>query len=299
MDFETGKGSTGWETGNEVPAKRGPPAHRWSSEHVRRLVTHKPSGCLPHPSCSHGEIKSPVRQTPCAREEQLREHKTTCCPGHTGWCVNGARQMSHGHLRQGNANMLVLSHECVGIPCWCNHLAKEGRYNLDPDIKFFATPPVHGSLAEVSRYHQHGLSCMGSRRGASANPRTGARDSQLWQCMWRLRKATAQGTLLLPLLPSTAPRSSPLASHPKHAAATYLASVTHCGRRRKCQITAHAVRGPPRGLLLPAAGQRESRGGRHVRAAQRRRARMPPRGCGAWEAGRSAGSRPHRCAASL
>ena len=38
----------------------------------------------------------------------------------------------------------------AGIPCWCNRLAKEGRYNLDPDIKFFATPPVHGSLAEVS-----------------------------------------------------------------------------------------------------------------------------------------------------
>lgn len=27
---------------------------------------------------------------------------------------------------------------------------REGRYNLCPDIKFFATPPVHGSLANVS-----------------------------------------------------------------------------------------------------------------------------------------------------
>lgn len=26
---------------------------------------------------------------------------------------------------------------------------REGRYNLDSDIKFFATPPYHGSLAEV------------------------------------------------------------------------------------------------------------------------------------------------------
>jgi L-iditol 2-dehydrogenase len=34
-----------------------------------------------------------------------------------------------------------------GIPCWSNRQAREGRYNLDPDIKFFATPPVHGSLA--------------------------------------------------------------------------------------------------------------------------------------------------------
>lgn len=29
------------------------------------------------------------------------------------------------------------------LPC------REGRYNLDPDIRFFATPPHHGSLAQV------------------------------------------------------------------------------------------------------------------------------------------------------
>ncbi|XP_004513687.1 sorbitol dehydrogenase [Cicer arietinum] len=34
-----------------------------------------------------------------------------------------------------------------GISCWrCNH-CKLGRYNLCPEMKFFATPPVHGSLA--------------------------------------------------------------------------------------------------------------------------------------------------------
>ena len=34
-----------------------------------------------------------------------------------------------------------------GISCWhCNH-CKHGRYNLCDDMKFFATPPVHGSLA--------------------------------------------------------------------------------------------------------------------------------------------------------
>lgn len=34
-----------------------------------------------------------------------------------------------------------------GISCWrCDH-CKEGRYNLCPEMKFFATPPVHGSLA--------------------------------------------------------------------------------------------------------------------------------------------------------
>jgi len=34
-----------------------------------------------------------------------------------------------------------------GVPCWHCSAAREGRYNLDPDIQFFATPPVHGSLA--------------------------------------------------------------------------------------------------------------------------------------------------------
>ncbi|KAL6541782.1 hypothetical protein OROGR_011268 [Orobanche gracilis] len=34
-----------------------------------------------------------------------------------------------------------------GISCWRCTLCKEGQYNLCPDMKFFATPPVHGSLA--------------------------------------------------------------------------------------------------------------------------------------------------------
>lgn len=31
-------------------------------------------------------------------------------------------------------------------------MCRQGRYNLDPGVKFFATPPVHGSLA---RYVDH------------------------------------------------------------------------------------------------------------------------------------------------
>ncbi|XP_050155373.1 sorbitol dehydrogenase-like [Malus sylvestris] len=34
-----------------------------------------------------------------------------------------------------------------GISCAKCHQCKGGRYNLCPDMKFFATPPVHGSLA--------------------------------------------------------------------------------------------------------------------------------------------------------
>eukprot|EP00891_Asterochloris_glomerata_P001257 jgi/Astpho2/1257/Aster-07102 len=35
-----------------------------------------------------------------------------------------------------------------GIPCWTNKSSREGRYNLSEDLKFWATPPYHGSLME-------------------------------------------------------------------------------------------------------------------------------------------------------
>lgn len=34
-----------------------------------------------------------------------------------------------------------------GISCWRCNQCKQGSYNLCPEMKFFATPPVHGSLA--------------------------------------------------------------------------------------------------------------------------------------------------------
>ncbi|GLU21031.1 hypothetical protein SLE2022_371960 [Rubroshorea leprosula] len=34
-----------------------------------------------------------------------------------------------------------------GISCWRCDRCREGRYNLCPDVKFFATPPVNGALA--------------------------------------------------------------------------------------------------------------------------------------------------------
>ena len=34
-----------------------------------------------------------------------------------------------------------------GISCLRCNYCKGGRYNLCPEMKFFATPPVHGSLA--------------------------------------------------------------------------------------------------------------------------------------------------------
>ena len=36
-----------------------------------------------------------------------------------------------------------------GVPCCNNVYTREGRYNLDPDIRMFATPPNHGALAQA------------------------------------------------------------------------------------------------------------------------------------------------------
>ena len=70
-----------------------------------------------------------------------------------------------------------------GIPCWFNRASREGRYNIDPDIKFFATPPVHGSLAEVAH-----LACPHTRLrlcGASGALLHGCARLRNSACSWR------------------------------------------------------------------------------------------------------------------
>lgn len=81
-------------------------------------------------------------------------------------CVPQTLRCAHFVVRE----PMVIGHECAGvveevgsevkslvsgdrvalepgISCWRCKFCKGGRYNLCPDMKFFATPPVHGSLA--------------------------------------------------------------------------------------------------------------------------------------------------------
>jgi len=73
-----------------------------------------------------------------------------------------------------------------GVPCWLNHVAREGRYNLDPDIVFSATPPHHGSLCSFvdhpadwcyelpqSMSHEEGAFCEPMSVGVHAVRRAG------------------------------------------------------------------------------------------------------------------------------
>lgn len=48
-----------------------------------------------------------------------------------------------------------------GISCWRCNLCKEGRNNLCPEMKFFATPPVHGSLANQVKICCISKQCIG------------------------------------------------------------------------------------------------------------------------------------------
>ncbi|PIA34210.1 hypothetical protein AQUCO_03800061v1 [Aquilegia coerulea] len=88
-----------------------------------------------------------------------------------GICGSDVHYLKHG--RCGDymvTEPMVIGHECAGIVaevgsevksvvvgdrvalepgigCWHCSQCKGGSYNLCPDMKFFATPPIHGSLA--------------------------------------------------------------------------------------------------------------------------------------------------------
>ncbi|KAK9843226.1 hypothetical protein WJX74_008897 [Apatococcus lobatus] len=42
-----------------------------------------------------------------------------------------------------------------GVPCWHSKASREGRYNLCPELTFFATPPTHGSLSQYIDHPAH------------------------------------------------------------------------------------------------------------------------------------------------
>ncbi|ASU79390.1 NAD(P)-dependent alcohol dehydrogenase [Actinopolyspora erythraea] len=41
-----------------------------------------------------------------------------------------------------------------GVPCMACHECRSGRYNLCPDVRFFATPPVDGAFCEYVTLHE-------------------------------------------------------------------------------------------------------------------------------------------------
>jgi hypothetical protein len=66
--------------------------------------------------------------------------------GHTIIAGNGAQRRAVAVARLAGPRAAPSVSVSVALAA---HACREGRYNLDPGIKFFATPPHHGSLAQV------------------------------------------------------------------------------------------------------------------------------------------------------
>jgi L-iditol 2-dehydrogenase len=95
-----------------------------------------------------------------------------------GVCGSDVHYYEHGRIGDYVVtDPLVLGHECAGVivdhgaladrhpvgqrvalepgvPCGRCRECRHGRYNLCPDVEFFATPPVNGALARYVAIHQ-------------------------------------------------------------------------------------------------------------------------------------------------
>lgn len=136
------------------------------------------------PCCSHRRYRwvrntrpqEPIRTTH-SRLWLLTDWAQTL-PGHF---ANGTRDSRNRHAQRKKLR-------CPALPSRCP-ACREGRYNLAP-IRFFATPPVHGSLAEV-------------------RPRGPLREER------GLRSPPLPDLLLLPGPPPPCPTPSPHSIHPQ------------------------------------------------------------------------------------
>ncbi|GJP37684.1 hypothetical protein CLOM_g22118 [Closterium sp. NIES-68] len=112
----------------------------------------------------------------------------------------------------GDAVAMEPGRGCLATAAACAHCAGgQGRYNLCRDMQFFATPPVHGSLANEV-IHPDFL-CFPLPPSVSLEE--GAMCEPLSVAVHACRRALAPGPALLPFThPSDSPSPSPFASEP-------------------------------------------------------------------------------------
>jgi len=110
----------------------------------------------PIPEPGHGEVQIAVHSVGICGSDV---HYWT--EGRIGdFIVNAPMVLGHessgvvSKVGQGVTHLKVGDRVAVepGVPCRCCDFCKGGRYNLCPDVKFLATPPVHGNIA---RYFTH------------------------------------------------------------------------------------------------------------------------------------------------
>ncbi|KAK9094715.1 hypothetical protein Scep_026184 [Stephania cephalantha] len=117
-------------------------------------------------ACGSQHSQNPTLQTPSTGPHDVRVRMKAV--GICGSDVHYLKTLKCAHFVV--EEPMVIGHECAGvieevgsdvkylvvgdrvalepgISCWRCDLCKTGSYNLCPEMKFFATPPVHGSLA--------------------------------------------------------------------------------------------------------------------------------------------------------
>lgn len=76
-----------------------------------------------------------------------------------------------------------------GVPCGVCRECRAGRYNLCPDVRFFATPPIDGAFASFVTIHQD----FAFPLPESLSDEAGALIEPLSVGVWACRKAAVQG----------------------------------------------------------------------------------------------------------
>jgi L-iditol 2-dehydrogenase len=76
-----------------------------------------------------------------------------------------------------------------GVPCGRCRQCREGRYNLCPEVRFFATPPVHGAFANYVTIHEDFAFALPD----SVSDDAGALIEPLSVGIWACRKARLAG----------------------------------------------------------------------------------------------------------
>jgi L-iditol 2-dehydrogenase len=76
-----------------------------------------------------------------------------------------------------------------GVPCGACRQCRAGRYNLCPEVRFFATPPVHGAFANYVTIHEDFAFALPDQ----VSDDSGAMIEPLSVGIWACRKASLQG----------------------------------------------------------------------------------------------------------
>jgi L-iditol 2-dehydrogenase len=76
-----------------------------------------------------------------------------------------------------------------GVPCGACRQCRAGRYNLCPEVRFFATPPVHGAFCNYLAIHEDFAFALPDQ----VSDDSGAMIEPLSVGIWACRKASLQG----------------------------------------------------------------------------------------------------------